>query len=94
MKQYEFLNEEFLTLMNDIGRLGREKFGLDSIEASGDKTRKNPRHQANMLHAYRHITAYEDGVKHDHFGTLDHQLAAVAFNAMLEFWFSQHERGE
>ena len=88
---YEFLNPDFLELMNDIGRLGHEKFGDDAIEANGDRTRKLPRHQANMLHAYRHITAYEDGVKHDHFGDLKHQLAAVAFNCMLEFWFSQGE---
>ena len=88
---YEFLNPDFLELMNDIGRLGHEKFGDDAIEANGDRTRKLPRHQANMLHAYRHITAYEDGVKHDHFGDLKHQLAAAAFNCMLEFWFSQGE---
>ena len=91
---YEFLNPDFLALMNDIGRLGHEKFGDDAIEANGDRTRKLPRHQANMLHAYRHITAYEDGVKHDKLGTLQAHLAAAAFNCMLEFWFSQHEQGE
>ena len=92
-KQYEFLNPDFLELMNGIGRLGHEKFGADAIEVSGDKTRKIPRHQRgmNMLHAYRHITAYEDGVKHDKLGTLQAQLAATAFNCMLEFWFSQGE---
>jgi hypothetical protein len=90
-KQYEFLNPDFLALVNDIGRLGHEKFGADAIESSGDRTRKLPRHQANMLHAYRHITAYEDGVKHDKLGTLQAQLAAAAFNCMLEFWFSQGE---
>ena len=94
MKPYEFLNPDFLELMNDIGRLGHEKFGADAIESSGDRTRKLPRHQANMLHAYRHIANYEDGVKHDHFGDLKHQLAAVSFNCMIEFWFSQHEQGE
>ena len=95
-KQYEFLNPDFLELMNNIGRLGHEKFGDDAIEVTGDTSRTNPRHQRgmNMLHAYRHITAYEDGVKHDHFGDLKHQLAAVSFNCMIEFWFSQHEQGE
>ena len=91
LKPYEFLNPNFLALMNDIGRLGHEKFGSESVEVSGDKTRKNPRHQANMLHAYRHITAYEDGVKHDKLGTLQAQLAAAAFSCMLEFYFSQGE---
>jgi hypothetical protein len=94
MSPYEFLNPDFLALMNDIGRLGHEKFGDDAIEVTGDTSRTNPRHQANMLHAYRHITAYEDEVKHDKLGTLQAHLAAAAFNCMLEFWFSQHEQGE
>ena len=89
--KYEFLNPDFLALMNDIGRLGHEKFGVDAIEVSGDKTRKHPRHQANMVHAYRHIADYEDGVLHDKLGTLQAHLAAAAFNCMLEFYFSRGE---
>jgi hypothetical protein len=40
------------------------------------------------------VSRYEDGVKHDKFGTLKHQLAAAAFNAMMEFYFSRYEQGE
>jgi len=91
MKNFEFLDEEFLELMNDIGRLGHEKFGADAIEVNGDRTRKHPRHQANMVHAYRHIANYEEGKPHDKLGTLQAHLAAAAFNCMLEFYFSQGE---
>ena len=96
MKQFEFLNENFLALMNDIGRLGHEKLGENAIEFHKDGVRRIPRHQkgSNMLHAYRHITAYEDGIPHDKLGTLEGHLAAVAFNAMLEFYFSQHEQSK
>jgi hypothetical protein len=93
-KPYEFLNPDFLELMNDIGRLGHEKFGSEAIEVTGDRTRKILRHRENMIHARRHIIDYEDEVKHDKLGTLQGHLAAAAFNCMLEFWFSQHEQGE
>jgi hypothetical protein len=91
MKSYEFLNEDFLELMNDIGRYGHEKLGKNAIEIRSDRSRI-PRHQANMLHVYRHITAYEDGVKHDHFGDLEHQLAAAAYNCLIEFYYLQREQ--
>jgi hypothetical protein len=41
-----------------------------------------------MNHAVTHISQYEDGYKHDHFNTLKHQLAAAAFNLMMEFHFA------
>jgi hypothetical protein len=93
VKQYEFLNPDFLEAMNDIGRLGHEVYGANAIEARNG-TSRIPRHQENMLHAYRHITAYEDGVKHDHFGDLAHQLAAVAYNCLIEFHYLQRELSE
>lgn len=99
MNPYEFLDQRFLTLMNDIGRLGYEKMGADSFEANrggyGTKTRRRiPRHRKEEIlrHAREHLAAYESGIPHDHFGALDYQLAAAAFNMMLEFYFSQGER--
>ena len=89
---YEFLDPNFLALMNDIGRIGHEAFGADAFEASGPQ-RRIPRHQkAEILrHAHQHLWLYEDGMRHDKLGTLPAHLAAVAFNAMLEFYFSQGE---
>jgi 8-oxo-dGTP diphosphatase len=91
-KQYEFLDDDFLTLMNDIGRLGHEKFQNDSFEVAGNK-RRIARHRKEeiMAHAHRHLWSYEDGVRHDKTVNLQGHLGAVAFNAMLEFIFSQGE---
>lgn len=87
-KAYKFLDEAFLSLMNDIGRLGHEKFGADAFEVNGSK-RNIPRHRKDeiMRHAHRHLWSYEDGVPHDKLGTLQGHLAAASFNAMLEFIF-------
>jgi hypothetical protein len=91
-KPYEFLNPDFLTLMNDIGRLGHEKFGADAFEVSGG-ARKIERHQAwsIMCHARYHLCDYEEGTPHDNFNTVQAHLAAAAFNCMLEYIFSQGE---
>jgi hypothetical protein len=91
-KQYEFLDNDFLTLMNDIGRLGHEKFGADAFEAN-DGIRRIPRHQtdSNIYHARGHLTNYLLRVPHDKLGTLQAHLAAAAFNCMMEFYFSQGE---
>jgi hypothetical protein len=95
MNQYEFLNSDFLALMNEIGRLGHEKFGADAIEVAGSK-RKIPRHRQDKIlrHARIHLADYEREVPHDKLGTLQAHLAAAAFNCMIEYYFSQNEQGE
>ena len=95
-KTYEFLNETFLTLMNDIGRLGHEKFGADCIEARGDGKRRIERHSkdSNMYHARGHITNYLLDVPHDKLNTVGAHLAAVAFNAMVEYFYWKSEQGK
>jgi hypothetical protein len=98
-KSFEFLDEGFLELMNDIGRYGMEKYGAESFHAraqTGDRSRSLKRTQKAeiMHHAREHTAMYENGILHDKFGTLDHQLAATAFNAMMEFYFSRYEQGK
>jgi len=39
-------------------------------------------------HSWNHFAEYLAGLPHDHFHTRKHQLAAVAFNAMMEFYFA------
>ena len=92
MKQYEFLDESFLALMNDIGRIGHEKFGADAIEVAG-RSRNIARHRKEEIinHAHSHLLRYAYGKPHDELGTLQAHLAAAAFNCMLEFYFSQGE---
>ncbi len=93
--RYEFLNENFLSAMNDIGRLGHEKFGADAFEVAGSK-RQIRRHEKReiMFHAREHTHDYEAGLPHDKLGTLQAHLAAAAFNCMLEYIFAQGEQAQ
>ena len=95
-ESHKFLDEDFLSLMNDIGRYGEEKYGAESFHArakAGDCSRSLKRTQTEeiMRHARQHTTDYENGILHDHFGDSKHQLAAAAFNCLMEFYFSQGE---
>jgi len=98
--KYPFLNEKFLQAMNEIGEYGHAKYGENSFHArakKGDKSRGTlVRTQPELIakHASDHFLMHLQGVKHDHFGTLRHQLAAVAFNAMMEYFFAALEDEE
>lgn len=90
----EFLLPRFIEAMGDIGRYGHEKYGDFSFHAraaKGDSTRgDHPRTTPEAIadHAAGHFQMHVDGIRHDHFGTRRHQLAAVAFNAMMEYFFA------
>lgn len=91
---YEFLSTKFIEAMEDIGRHGHQKYGEKSIQhrlAVGDKSRiEGSRYTPVALaeHAAEHFRMHLRGELHDHFSTRRHQLAAVAFNAMMEFMFA------
>lgn len=91
--KYEFLSESFLEAMNDVGRYGLEKYGESSFQArrlQGDRSRGPLQRCASgsiAAHATDHFLSAIEGKLHDHFGTKRHQLAAAAFNAMMEFYF-------
>ena len=89
------LLDEFLRAMNDIGRYGEEKHGERSFQfrrLKGDNSRGDDSarcsSEAIASHARGHFEAYLRGERHDKFDSLRHQLAAVAFNAMMEFYFA------
>jgi len=94
MTTFEFLNAKFLEAMNDIGRYGNDKYGKDSFhqrQKHGDRSRGSlhrTKTEIIALHADEHFQMYRRGELHDHFDTRKHQLAAVAFNAMMEFYFA------
>jgi hypothetical protein len=94
MSDTKFLIPSFLEAMNDIGRYGFEKYAEQSFQSrrlQGDSTRgdmKRTQPQAIADHAREHFSMYLNHTPHDHFGTDKHQLAAVAFNAMMEFYFA------
>lgn len=95
-----FLSERFIRAMDDIGRYGHEKYGKFSFHhrrevgdnSRGDHPRTTP--EAIAEHAGEHFKMHLRGELHDHFKTRKHQLAAVAFNAMMEFYFSGLEDEE
>lgn len=90
---YDFLLPKFIEAMNDIGRYGHKKYGAESFHhraALGDTTRSLARTQSDAIaqHAADHFQMHLRGELHDHFNTRRHQLAAVAFNAMMEYHFA------
>jgi hypothetical protein len=86
--EHEHLNSKFIEAMNDIGRYGFEKYGPLPRERSAHRDPSRVTSDAIAEHADDHFHAYLRGIPHDHFNTRRHQLAAVAFNAMMEFHFA------
>lgn len=93
-QRYEYLDKAFLEVMNEIGQYGNDKYGEDSFHQRakhGDRSRgKLARASSEVIikHSQDHGDAYLAREPHDHFGTRKHQLAAAAFNAMMEFYFA------
>lgn len=95
--QYEFINEDFLVCMEDILRYGQHVHASNAINPKRPHERLSGRRWAKeelIRHSRQHASAYKNGEVHDHFETLEHQLAAAAVNLMLEFSFLQYERGK
>lgn len=95
---YPNLDTSFLAAMEEIGQYGLDKYGENSIQHRlnrGDRTRiEGERYTRESMaqHASEHFQMYLRGELHDHFASMEMQLVAVAFNAMMEFMFYQLER--
>lgn len=86
--RYDLLDPEFLYAMASIAAYGAEKYGDRNWQKSRLKGAGNP---INHLHA--HLANYQVGANYEHAAVgIDpkFQLAAVAFNAMIEFWYEGH----
>lgn len=83
--RYDILDSDFLHCMAQIGAYGAEKYGDYAYQKSRLSGEKGP-----LNHIYMHLHQYKLGIPHDHFKTRKHQLAAVAFNAMMEFFYETH----
>lgn len=84
--RYDFLDTDFLHFMAEIAHYGAEKYGdlnWQKSRLAGDK--------APLNHIYMHLHQYKLKILHDKFETRGHQLAAIAFNAMMEFYWLQQE---
>jgi hypothetical protein len=96
--QFSHLLHSFLIAMEEIGAYGAEKYASTDflVRAKEGDYRRSSRTQPLALanHATNHFHQYLGENLHDHFGTLKHQLAAVAFNAMMEYHFARLEETE
>jgi hypothetical protein len=94
IRDFEFLNEKFLEAMNEIGSYGFHKYKRNSFQyrqKTGDRSRgelDRCKSEEIAKHAREHFEMYLRAEPHDNFNTRRHQLAAVAFNAMMEFYFA------
>jgi hypothetical protein len=87
---------EFIKAMEDIGEYGYSKYGENSFEilALNNNRVRSVRTACNTDHIFDHNAEYIRNEKHDYFRTLKHQLAAVAFNAMMEFYYARLDEKE
>ena len=89
---YTYLRPEFLDLMEEILAYGHQKHSTESFQSAvlaGNHIRLGDRLSTNTIltHIHLHALDYEQEVLHDHFDDLEHQLAAIAVNAMMECYF-------
>lgn len=83
--RYDALNWEFIKAMAQIARYAETKYGSPEQYTKARLTgEKGP-----LNHIAEHLRAYLAGEEHDHFQTRKHQLAAIAYNASMEFLYEE-----
>lgn len=92
--QYPHLIAAFLQHMEEIGAYGHDKYGnvpgsftFQRLQDLGRGDFERCSKLGITQHIIDHTQEYRCGIIHDHFFTLEHQLAAIAYNAMMEFYF-------
>lgn len=88
--QYHRLNWDFIKLMAQIANYADSKYG--SVEQYTDSRllgEKSP-----MNHIPEHVRQYLAHEPHDHFRDHAYHLAAIAYNAMIEFYYLKHGGGQ
>lgn len=87
--RYDILYPPFLYALASIASYGAKKYGdynWTKSRLTGDKGPIN--------HIYEHLGNYQEGIDYDHssVGTdKKYHLAAIALNAMMEFWYESNE---
>lgn len=83
---YQGLNWDFIKLKAEIAAYAKQKYG--SVEQYAEVYPVGE--QSPMNHIAEHMRQYLAREPHDKFGTLKHHLAAIAYNAMMEFYYLEH----
>ena len=85
--RYDILDPDFLHMMAQIAHYGAVTYGdfnWHKSRLTGDKSPVN--------HMYKHLSRFRKGDKYDHLdGDIRYHLAAIAFNAMMEFFYVTKE---
>jgi dATP/dGTP diphosphohydrolase len=82
--RYDAINPNFLKWMAKIGAYAAEKYGsweqYTNARLCGEKSPVN--------HIYEHLRQFRAGEAYDHFdGDVRWHLAAIAYNACMEFFY-------
>jgi len=86
--RFDLLDWEFIYSLALLAKFGADKYGeLDwqKSRLSGDKSPMN--------HIIRHFFSYKADEAYNHGDLTDpkYHLVAIAFNAMMEFWYETHK---
>jgi hypothetical protein len=77
------LNWDFLKMLAEIAQYAEDKYG-----SAEQYTNARLENQASPInHIYEHLRQYQAGEPHDRFGDARYHLAAIAYNAMIEFFY-------
>jgi hypothetical protein len=88
---YHQLNWDFIHGMATIASYAAFKYG--SVQQYADSRLAGEKSPVNHMAA--HLKSYIVGEKHDHFQTMEAHLLAIAYNAMMEYYyFKQYGREE
>jgi hypothetical protein len=80
--RWDALNWDFLKMLADIAHYAAGKYGsAEQYAAARLEGEKSP-----INHIYEHLRQYQAGEPHDHFGDPRYHLAAIAYNASMEFF--------
>lgn len=86
--RYDLLDNEFLRAIASVGNHGAKKYGDFNYTKSRLVGIDGP-----INHIFGHIVRYQANEQYDH-DDVGHErkyhLAAIAFNAMMEFWYECH----
>jgi len=82
---YHQLNWDFIHGMAQIASYAAHKYG--SVQQYADSRLAGEKSPVN--HMLRHIGQYITGESHDHFHSVEAHLWAIAYNAMMEYYYYQ-----
>lgn len=83
---FESLNWDFIHAMAKIANYANTKYGSAVQYTNARLVGGN----SPINHIVGHVREYSKRIPHDRFGNLEMQLAAIAYNAMMEFYYLQN----